>query len=89
MLLHAMNSPWLETVSQLDCGGIARQLAVNCIIDHSRTNDDQISLFIDLDHKELHTKETRERLAQALARHYGRSIMLTIRSFPLRDEPMH
>ncbi|HET6725186.1 MAG TPA: DNA polymerase III subunit gamma/tau [Gammaproteobacteria bacterium] len=73
----APDSPnWAALVEALALRGMARELAVNCSLE-SREGD-SIRLTLDAAHQQLLTEQSKDRLQQALARHYGRPVELRI-----------
>ncbi|HET7307637.1 MAG TPA: DNA polymerase III subunit gamma/tau [Gammaproteobacteria bacterium] len=72
-----MDKPnWAALVEALPLRGIPRELAVNCAFD--KRDGDTIRLTLDATHQQLMTEQSRDRLQQALSRHYGRPIEVRI-----------
>ncbi|HET6654693.1 MAG TPA: DNA polymerase III subunit gamma/tau [Gammaproteobacteria bacterium] len=74
---------WAALVEALPLRGISRELAVNCTFE--KRDGDTIRLTLDAAHQQLLTDQARERLQQALGRHYGRSIEVRIAAGPTAD----
>ncbi len=68
---------WHSVVSGLDLGGIARQLANNCLLDS--WSDGRLALKLDPAHKHLWVDSSEQRLRRALEGHLGCAIKLDIR----------
>ncbi len=68
---------WHSVVSGLDLGGIARQLANNCLLDS--WSDGRLVLKLDPAHKHLWVDSSEQRLRRALEAHLGCAIKLEIR----------
>ncbi|HET7570826.1 MAG TPA: DNA polymerase III subunit gamma/tau [Gammaproteobacteria bacterium] len=72
-----MDKPnWAALVEALPLRGISRELAINCAFD--KRDGDTIRLTLDAAHQQLMTEQSRDRLQQALSRHYGRPIEVRI-----------
>lgn len=56
--------------------GMARELAANCVL--LAREGDAIRLMVDKAHAHLHNRATEERVQQALGRHFGAPVRLTI-----------
>ncbi|HET7587475.1 MAG TPA: DNA polymerase III subunit gamma/tau [Gammaproteobacteria bacterium] len=67
---------WAALVEALPLRGMSRELAVNCAFE--KREGDTVRLTIDEVHQQLVTDQSRERLQQALSRHYGRPIEVRI-----------
>jgi DNA polymerase-3 subunit gamma/tau len=65
---------WAEIVPQLELSGAARQLATHCVF--LGRNGALIRLGLDPRHQLVRTMATEEKLAQALARHFGSTVRL-------------
>lgn len=70
------NPNWAALVDALSLKGISRELAVNC--EFEGREGDMLRLSLNATHQQLLTEQSRERLQQALARHYGQPIQLRI-----------
>ncbi|HET8552392.1 MAG TPA: DNA polymerase III subunit gamma/tau [Gammaproteobacteria bacterium] len=70
------NPNWAALVEALPLRGISRELAINCAFD--KRDGDTIRLTLDAAHQQLMTEQSRNRLQQALSRHYGRTIEVRI-----------
>jgi DNA polymerase-3 subunit gamma/tau len=68
---------WHSVVSALDLGGIARQLANNCLL--HEWDGAQLVLKLDPAHKHLKVDSSEQRLRRALEGHLGCAIKLDIR----------
>ncbi len=68
---------WHGVVSGLDLGGIARQLANNCLLDS--WSDGRLVLKLDPAHKHLWVDSSEQRLRRALEAHLGCAIRLDIK----------
>jgi len=74
---HAKNlSDWHQTVAQLNLGGIARQLAQNCVFDS--WDNDQLKLHLDPAHQGMCTARSEENLKQALETYCENKVKLCI-----------
>ncbi len=69
---------WPELVQALRLGGMARQLAANCICREWAA--DRIELVLDQAHRQLRVARTEDNLRSALERHFGRPMELRIRA---------
>jgi len=69
---------WLVMVGAMNLGGMARELANNCIL--VSLTDDQCRLMLDERFKELHGKKTEQSLLKALQGYLGRSVKLVIQT---------
>ncbi|HHZ71396.1 MAG TPA: DNA polymerase III subunit gamma/tau [Methylococcaceae bacterium] len=69
-------SDWLAMVGAMNLGGMARELANNCIL--ASLTDDQCRLMLDERFKELHGKKTEQSLLKALEGYLGRAVKLVI-----------
>lgn len=69
-------SNWHQVVQALGLGGMARQLADNCIFDS--WSDDLLKLHLDPAHRQMCTARTEERLQQALGAYCGAKVRLKI-----------
>ena len=69
---------WLVMVGAMNLGGMARELANNCIL--ASLTDDQCRLMLDERFKELHGKKTEQSLLKALQGYLGRSVKLVIQT---------
>src|SRR5262249_4856972 len=67
---------WQQLVARLDISGAARQLAANCV--WLGRAGDTVRLRLDRRSEGVRTGATEERLAQALARHFGAPVRLVI-----------
>ncbi|HTL90904.1 MAG TPA: DNA polymerase III subunit gamma/tau C-terminal domain-containing protein, partial [Steroidobacteraceae bacterium] len=65
---------WAAIVAQLELSGAARQLATHCVF--LGRNGALIRLGLDPRHQLVRTMATEEKLAQALARHFGSTVRL-------------
>ena len=65
---------WADIVAQLELGGAARQLASHCLL-LSRQGA-VVRLALDPRNKHMRTPAQEEKLAQALARHFGQPVRL-------------
>ncbi len=70
-------SQWDIVVKQLDLGGIALQLANNCLF--SQLDGDLLELKLDPAHKNLWVESTEQRLCRALEAYTGKHLKLSIR----------
>jgi DNA polymerase III subunit gamma/tau len=66
--------PWAAIVNALEIGGAARQLASHCAL-LSRQGA-VVRLALDPQHRQLRTPAQEDKLAQALARHFGAPVRL-------------
>ncbi len=67
---------WTELVPLLDLNGLARELAVNCVL--TRREGDAFELLLDDAHAQLHSTKLEERIRRALGKHFGGPIRLRI-----------
>ncbi|HET7370500.1 MAG TPA: DNA polymerase III subunit gamma/tau [Gammaproteobacteria bacterium] len=67
---------WAALVEALPLRGMSRELAINCAFENR--DGDTVRLTIDEVHQQLVTDQSRDRLQQALSRHYGRPIEVRI-----------
>jgi len=74
---------WVAMVAAMNLGGMARQLANNCIL--NALTEAQCHLLLDVRFKELHGKKTEQSLSKALERYLGRSIKLVIQTQSLEN----
>lgn len=74
---------WVAMVAAMNLGGMARQLANNCIL--NALTEAQCHLLLDVRFKELHGKKTEQSLLKALERYLGRSIKLVIQTQSLEN----
>jgi DNA polymerase-3 subunit gamma/tau len=74
---------WVAMVAAMNLGGMARQLANNCIL--NVLTEAQCHLLLDVRFKELHGKKTEQSLLKALERYLGRSIKLVIQTQSLEN----
>jgi DNA polymerase-3 subunit gamma/tau len=74
---------WGAMVAAMNLGGMARQLANNCIL--NALTEAQCHLLLDVRFKELHGKKTEQSLSKALERYLGRSIKLVIQTQSLEN----
>jgi DNA polymerase-3 subunit gamma/tau len=72
----AADTGWGGIVEALDLQGVARELAANCVL--LAREGDAIRLMVDKAHAHLHNKATEERVQQALGKHFGAPVRLTI-----------
>ena len=70
-------SQWDIVVKQLDLGGIALQLANNCLF--SQLDGDLLELKLDPAHKNLWVESTEQRLCRALEAYTGKHLKLSMR----------
>lgn len=70
------DSGWNDVVNTLGLQGMVRELAVNCIL--LGRDGEVIRLMVDKAHAHLYNKTMEERLQQALSRHYGADIRLSV-----------
>jgi DNA polymerase III subunit gamma/tau len=71
-------SAWAAIVGQLELTGAARQLASHCVF--LGRQGATVSLGLDPHHQLVRTPATEEKLAQALARHFGAPVRLEFRA---------
>jgi len=76
-------SDWLTMVDAMKLGGMARQLANNCIL--ASLSDNQCQLVLDERFKELHGNKTEQSLSKALDDYLGRKVKLLIQKESLGD----
>ncbi|MBK8162222.1 MAG: DNA polymerase III subunit gamma/tau [Gammaproteobacteria bacterium] len=74
--MPAADSGWGDVAGALGLQGMARELAANCVL--LGREGDAIRLMVDKAHAHLYNKTMEERLQQALSRHYGAGIRLSI-----------
>ena len=67
---------WSELVTQLQLGGLARMLALQCELD--RFTDNTLHLRLPVAQKHLIEKSYQDKLREALSKHFGRAIRLEI-----------
>ncbi|HFC54262.1 MAG TPA: DNA polymerase III subunit gamma/tau [Gammaproteobacteria bacterium] len=67
---------WSETVAALGLKGMALQLALNSVL--RGEGEDTITVALAARHKQLLNERNRERLEQALRKHYGRELKLVV-----------
>ncbi|TVO70074.1 DNA polymerase III subunit gamma/tau [Sedimenticola selenatireducens] len=67
---------WHQVVDALTLGGIAKQLANNCVYDY--WDGVTLSLKLDQAHQHMHVGSTEQRLLQALETYIGRELKLKI-----------
>ena len=67
---------WPAMIKSMRIGAMTRELANNCILE--RLNDKQCVLLLDPGHQQLLSSRTEEKLQQALQKHVGKAIKLTI-----------
>ncbi|HYX73718.1 MAG TPA: DNA polymerase III subunit gamma/tau [Steroidobacteraceae bacterium] len=72
------NAGWSATVAQLELTGAARQLATHCVF--LGRHGALVRLGLDPRHQPVRTVATEDKLAQALARHYGSAVRLEFQS---------
>ncbi|MCL5668901.1 MAG: DNA polymerase III subunit gamma/tau [Gammaproteobacteria bacterium] len=73
----AQGNDWASTVAALKLNGMARELALHCVL--SRREGEVLHLALDSAHAKLHTRNLEERLQQALQQHYGAPLKLVIK----------
>ncbi len=66
---------WALLVEKLGLGGMAKQLALNCVL--VAREDDDFHLVLAPAHAQLLTKTTQERLRSSLEKHFGISVKLS------------
>jgi len=75
--LHAnLVDEWRSTVASLGLRGMAAQLAAHCVLVGRR--DDLLQLRLDEAGAHFHRPQIEQKLAEALSRHYGRQLRLSI-----------
>jgi DNA polymerase-3 subunit gamma/tau len=77
------DTDWATLVEALPVRGVARELAANCVLDGR--DGDTLRLTLDAAHQQLLTDQSRGRLEEALARHYGRPVTLRINAGAAAD----
>lgn len=73
----SVEADWNAIVERLDIKGMARQLALNCVLD--RREGDAVHLLLEPAHAQMRIKSAEERLRAALEDYYGRPVLLNIR----------
>ncbi len=68
---------WDSIVAAAQLGGIAKQLAVNCLLQEVR--GETVRLLLDSAQENLNTERPKQRLAEALGEHFSFPVRLEIR----------
>lgn len=74
--MTAGNGEWEALVSRLDLQGMARELAVNCVL--LAREEGRLRLMLDRSHAYLRGPATEERVQQALQAHLGQPVSIEI-----------
>jgi DNA polymerase-3 subunit gamma/tau len=74
----ASPNDWAAIVSQLDLGGMARQLASHCVLLGRRGT--VVRLALDARNQFVRTRAQEDKLAQALSRYFGETVRIEFES---------
>ncbi|CAH9019694.1 DNA polymerase III subunit gamma/tau [Candidatus Nitrosacidococcus sp. I8] len=75
------NHDWQKLISKLELSGISRQLAENCIFDHSEIN----SFYLKIAPTMVSLQRGKDRLQEVLSNHLNREVKIIIQTFNFSD----